>query len=142
MTQPPDGYELWSPKKGEVYPQDYMFYEGDRGWITGLYPGRFVNDDQPGYFCRPKLKPEIKADPNPPQLTMDKAFITQRPQWSALLDLSLLSYEIGNIVRELADSDEKSTPAMVVELDEIIDLLRKTADDILFTDHKETSDVK
>lgn len=111
-------------------------------WTPGNYAGKEIGSDMPGYFCRPKLKPEIKADPTPPQLTMDKAFITQRPLWSALLDLSLISYEVSNIVHDLADSDETSATALAVELDQVIDLLRKTADDILFTDHKETSDVK
>jgi len=123
----PEGYELWSPKTGEVYPQGYLYGEDSR-WLTGL---------------RPKRKPEIKADPNPPQLTMDRAFITKRPQWSDLLDLSLITYELDNHICALADQDTSGAVLVHVEaLDQLIDLLRKTADGILFTDHKETSDVK
>lgn len=146
MIQPPDGYELWSPKKGDVYPQGYL-YGGDYGyqWTTGNYPGRHIQDDLRGYFCRPKLEPEIKADPNPPQkeLTMDKAFITKRPQYSDLLALSLSVYEVSEHVQDFADQTNPADVVLYAEaIDALIDILRETADQVLFTGHKETSDVK
>lgn len=149
MIQPPEGYELWSPKRGDKYPQVYMYRsEFGASWKPGSYPGEEVGwFPNSRYFCRPKPKPEIKADPNPPQLTMDKAFITQRPQWSALLDLSLIAHEIGNQINALADQDNSGDDygmALVhaEALDQLIDLLRETADAILFTDHKEAPDAK
>lgn len=74
---------------------------------------------------------------------MDKAFITKRPQWSALLDLSLIAHEIGNQINALANQDDSGMILVHAEaLDELVDLLRDTADDVLFADHKETTDVK
>lgn len=137
---PPEGYELWSPKKGDVYPQGYLFRRSDaRRWLTGNYSGLIYDDCVGLVYCKPITKTDNKTDPSPQgQLTMDKAFITQRPQYSNLLAMSLIAYEVSEHVQCLADATTSADVVLCAEaIDELIDMLRGTADQLLFTDHKD-----
>lgn len=141
--QPPDGYELWSPKKGDVYPQGYL-YGGDHGyrWVTGTYPGRDVQDDLRGLFCKPI--PVNKTDPNPQgQLTMDKAFITKRPPFADLYLIGTLAHDIEAYVVALGEAnDAKDVTELAEDIDLLVNELKKSVDSLIFTDHKDTSNAQ